>query len=720
MADYVSIIAKAVSALAENTAANREVIYQKARDTIDRKLRAMDPAPAETAIAAQLQQLEAAIKHVEAGEQAAAAAIAPASEEIPASPSPAESQPAVPTAPQAGLSSVLPEAADTPILIDGIGDKTLQHLEEEGITKLSQIAAMSDGELAVLTEKMGIPGFEKTQEWKEQATALLAGNPPRSKTDQERLRKMLDEAEGSAGEAAPAGAVETAVTAAPAEMPAPQQDTAPVSQPEPATVPQEPAPPSIPPSPPSPAQPDTPLEPAPVPPLETDAVRNVPYPPGEPEMPAAPPQPDIASAPQAPAEPAPRAPEPAVPSGMADRPADTGSVPQPDYVSQLDNDPALESEPPVSRPVPPPRRKAGAGKVLGWLLTILLIGGAGAGAYYYQDELKEAGSKAVNAVSSIIADVTKDGPGDAAEAPAGEQSAGGETGENATGESEPEKDTSRLGDGGSSQSSEPAVSDQETQDTPSEQTAVRDVTPPETEEAPVVETDEPIQLVEPADGGNAASQENSGEQAAETGEAASESGEQQAAASDTAEQPVVLAGEKAFLYEEGFGTNGASRDDGAVSWTLANEAPEEGAAPEAVIKGVMEVPARGLQLNLTIKRNVDAALPASHIIELFFTVPPGFSGGNIDQVSRFVMKSTEQARGESLVGVPARIDAGFFLIALNNLEQAQQTNLGLLETANWIDVPITYLTGRRGLVTLEKGATGKKIFSEALADWRNR
>ena len=51
MADYVSIIAKAVSALAENTAANRQVIYQKARDTIDRKLRAMDPLPAEAAIA---------------------------------------------------------------------------------------------------------------------------------------------------------------------------------------------------------------------------------------------------------------------------------------------------------------------------------------------------------------------------------------------------------------------------------------------------------------------------------------------------------------------------------------------------------------------------------------------------------------------------------------------------------------------------------------------
>ncbi len=42
------------------------------------------------------------------------------------------------------------------------------------------------------------------------------------------------------------------------------------------------------------------------------------------------------------------------------------------------------------------------------------------------------------------------------------------------------------------------------------------------------------------------------------------------------------------------------------------------------------------------------------------------------------MKANEQARGEGLVAVPVKIDAGYFLIALNNLEQAAATNKRLL------------------------------------------
>ena len=142
--------------------------------------------------------------------------------------------------------------------------------------------------------------------------------------------------------------------------------------------------------------------------------------------------------------------------------------------------------------------------------------------------------------------------------------------------------------------------------------------------------------------------------------------------------------------------------------------------PEPVIRGVVDVPSRGFQLTLSIKRNLDDALSASHIIELLFSVPGDFSGGNVDKVSRFVMKASEEARGESLVGVPVRIDAGYFLLALNNLEQAVRTNVGLLENGAWIDIPVSFLTGRRGLMALEKGVSGDKVFRDALADWKNR
>jgi len=191
-----------------------------------------------------------------------------------------------------------------------------------------------------------------------------------------------------------------------------------------------------------------------------------------------------------------------------------------------------------------------------------------------------------------------------------------------------------------------------------------------------------------------------------------------AAPAENAELPAIA--QKAYLYEEGTAGAGATRDNAAVVWTLANESPAEDRPPEAVIRGKFDVPGRGLVLNVTIKRNVDEALPASHIIELAFESPADFTGGSIDNVARFVMKSSEQARGEGLIAVPAKIDTGYFLIALNNLAQAVETNRKLLIDSTWIDIPIGYTSGKRALVTLEKGAIGDKVFRDAFADWDAR
>lgn len=185
-------------------------------------------------------------------------------------------------------------------------------------------------------------------------------------------------------------------------------------------------------------------------------------------------------------------------------------------------------------------------------------------------------------------------------------------------------------------------------------------------------------------------------------------------------QALSITGEKAFLYEEASSASGANREEARVSWHLDKVSPGEGQPQEAVIKGSIDIPAKGLSLNLSISRNVDAGLPASHIVELIFTNTESFAGRGIDSVPRLVMKSTEEARGEGLVGVPAKIDNGFFFVALNNLPQAVETNEKLLLGSDWIDIPMGYLSGRRALVVMQKGETGTKVFQDAFNDWRNR
>ena len=180
----------------------------------------------------------------------------------------------------------------------------------------------------------------------------------------------------------------------------------------------------------------------------------------------------------------------------------------------------------------------------------------------------------------------------------------------------------------------------------------------------------------------------------------------------------AVVAQKAFLYEEGGSPANNSVDVGAVVWSVVNESPGSGQPEEPAIRAKVEIFERNLVLILTIKRNADSALPASHLIELIFAVPDNFAGGSIENVQRFVFKQSEQERGDALIAVPAKIADGIFLIALNNLEQAIARNTSLMKDREWIDIPLGYRSGRRALITLEKGIPGERVFKEVLSAWQ--
>lgn len=178
----------------------------------------------------------------------------------------------------------------------------------------------------------------------------------------------------------------------------------------------------------------------------------------------------------------------------------------------------------------------------------------------------------------------------------------------------------------------------------------------------------------------------------------------------------AVAGEKMFLYEERIGQTAPTAIDGSVSWSLQREAGANG-RQEPVVQGRINVPGRGLTALMTFKRNTDPSLPASHLVEIVFAVPPDFEGGAIESVQRIAMKASEQDRGNALIAVPAKITDDFHMIALNDFPDARSTNLELLRSRNWIDIPIAYRNGRRALLTLQKGPEGERAFNDAIREW---
>ncbi|TRL35893.1 hypothetical protein [Rhizobium straminoryzae] len=178
----------------------------------------------------------------------------------------------------------------------------------------------------------------------------------------------------------------------------------------------------------------------------------------------------------------------------------------------------------------------------------------------------------------------------------------------------------------------------------------------------------------------------------------------------------AAAGEKIFLYEEKIGQSSLTSIAGTVTWSLQNETGDDG-KPQPVVQGRISVPERGMTALLTFKRNTDPSLPASHLVEFVFSLPPNFEGGSIESVQRISMKQSEQDRGDPLVAVPAKITPDFHMIALNDFPDARARNMDLLKSRNWLDVPIIYGTGRRALLTLQKGPEGIKAFDEAIRGW---
>jgi hypothetical protein len=182
-------------------------------------------------------------------------------------------------------------------------------------------------------------------------------------------------------------------------------------------------------------------------------------------------------------------------------------------------------------------------------------------------------------------------------------------------------------------------------------------------------------------------------------------------------QPALAVGQRAIFYEERTSSAQGSAEMGAIVWSVVQESPGGDLPAEPAIRAEATIPGKDVQLRMTIRRNGDQTLPAAHIIEMIFLTPDNFEGGVISNVSRIAFKESEQSAGNPLFGIPAKIADGFFLIALSDAPTEVETNMTLLRRQSWIDIPIVYQSGRRALLTLEKGIPGDRVFQEAINAW---
>jgi hypothetical protein len=183
-------------------------------------------------------------------------------------------------------------------------------------------------------------------------------------------------------------------------------------------------------------------------------------------------------------------------------------------------------------------------------------------------------------------------------------------------------------------------------------------------------------------------------------------------------EPAVA--QRVVLYEEDSNDPQGKRYVGSAIWRTETVSPGPGLAPELAVRADVTIPERKISMTWSLRRNTDQALPASHTIEIMFTLPADFAGGGIANVPGILMKQSEQTRGTPLAGLAVKVTNGFFLIGLSSAETDVQHNLQLLKERPWFDIPIVYTNGGRAILAMEKGPPGDRAFAEAFAAWEKK
>lgn len=184
-----------------------------------------------------------------------------------------------------------------------------------------------------------------------------------------------------------------------------------------------------------------------------------------------------------------------------------------------------------------------------------------------------------------------------------------------------------------------------------------------------------------------------------------------------AEVPVA---HRAALVEENTGDPQQSPKitPGRVLWRLEAANAGQGQPLETVVRASVDVPEAGMTLQLTMRRNRDQALPASHTIELVFTTPrTGERARLVRDVNPPNMRSDDGARGMELAGLSVPVKENLFLIGLSDLRGDVERNLELLQKRNWMEMPLRFDNGQRANLIFEKGPSGERVVNDAFRQW---
>ena len=132
----------------------------------------------------------------------------------------------------------------------------------------------------------------------------------------------------------------------------------------------------------------------------------------------------------------------------------------------------------------------------------------------------------------------------------------------------------------------------------------------------------------------------------------------------------------------------------------------------------VDIPDQKMHATVTIRKNADASLPATHTIDLRATFADGAEIKGIKDMGLPQLRKDDLPSGDAVSGVRVKINDSYYLVGLTRSDADAAHNLDLLSTDNWLDFPLLLNDDRIAKLTFEKGAAGDQVMAQALNAWK--